>query len=612
MGKTDLVFLKDVGVSYGNLTAIDNVSFSMHEGEIRILTGEHGAGKTTLAKVVGGVIGADKGQVYIQGVPVLAGKRMFVREHFEYVPKDSALIRHFSIAKNFYLYGGKGNYFYNRENEVRKIQALLDHWEVSLDPRMIIGNLYQSDQNLVSILLHLSRSPKLLILDETLDSLSLSSFSKVTRIIKLKQAEGMACLIISHDIENARNLADSISIMKRGTILATESAKAIDALNIIKLTYANFRNTVSQSEARDFYQLLKYNEAIIGTLPVNILILDKQYIIKLINNSALEFFGFPGENRSGSSFDALFSSQDSHLVGLIHESVKREEKKNFLNQVLHIGMVTKNVNITVYPITVTSQVIGEMVLLFDTTETVKLREQISFMDKMSSINILSAGIAHEINNPLGIITNCLDYLSSEIVDDEQKGIIQEVEDEITSISKIISSLVSYSSQNVKTSIRFNVGKIIESVYIFFKYYGKEHGIRVVLHPMPQCVYSFAKDADLKQILLNILKNAVEEMPNGGTIDICMDIFPDRPDVVMIRIKDDGPSLDLKNLNDVFLPFYSTKAGENMGLGLYICYNLAKNNNGTIEVENLQPHGCQFTVVFPRLVENGQFNTTVDE
>jgi signal transduction histidine kinase len=239
-----------------------------------------------------------------------------------------------------------------------------------------------------------------------------------------------------------------------------------------------------------------------------------------------------------------------------------------------------------------------MVIFFDTTETAQLREKISYIDKMSSINILSAGVAHEINNPLGIINNCLDYLSSELKDKDQKEIIQEVEDEILSISRIISSLISYSSPNVNTSIRFDVGTIIEEVCIFFKYYGKEKGVKINLEEVPKKVFAFAKVSEIKQILLNILKNAVEAMKNGGNIWLKLEISADKKNVI-IRIRDDGPGLMLEHVNDVFLPFYSTKAGENIGLGLYICHNLAKSNHGDIQVENVLPHGCLFSLQIPR-------------
>ncbi|MBI9096147.1 MAG: ATP-binding cassette domain-containing protein [Sphaerochaeta sp.] len=597
---SSLIELNDVSATYGNLTAIKHVNFSMDEGESRVLTGESGSGKSTLAKILSGLINVQEGQVFIHGKKVFANPKMFVKEHVEYVPRKGILVRHFTIAKNFYLFSPtiRNGFFYDKNKERKKIQEFFNRWDIDLNSSERIANLYLSDQVLVSILLRIYRNPELLILDESLDSLSQSSFEKVLQIINAKHASGMACLIISHDIENTRNIAETISIMRKGEILFTESVKDIDTFNIIKLTYANFRLNEDTSNARDFYQLLRYNEAILESLPVNVLVLDKDQKIKLINNSAVDFFHVDKKSLIGSDFSALLLSRNDGVISNICAALMKEEKLNILNQMLHIEDSIKNVNVTLYPIKESGTVIGEMVIFFDTTETAQLREKISYIDKMSSISILSAGIAHEINNPLGIINNCLDYLSSELTNNDQKEIIQEVENQILSISRIISSLISYSSPNVNVSIRFDVKRVIEEVYIFFKYYGKEKGVKINLEKISKKVFAFAKVSEIKQILLNILKNAVEAMKNGGNIWIALDASEDGNDII-IRIRDDGPGLILEHINDVFLPFYSTKAGENIGLGLYLCHNLAKNNHGDIQVENMFPHGCLFSLQIPR-------------
>lgn len=589
-----LIELKHVTVSYGNLTAVKGIDFSMKAGEIRVLTGEHGAGKTTLAKILGGILGVQRGEVLINGKE--ASPRRFAREHFEYVPKEGNLINQFSIAKNFMLFQSN-RFIYNHEQQNACIERFFEQWGIDLNPKTLAGNLYQSDRVLVSILERIYRNPKFLVVDEALDSLSLNSFKKVLRIIKTLNTQGTACLLISHDLENTRDIAESVTIMKHGEVLATEKIIDIDTLNIIKLTYANYRSFDTSEQARDFYQLLKYNEAILEILPVNIIVLDKSNAVKLINNAASNFFSIEGDTILGRSFEILFSDEDRKLTETIKSYLLKQAKANLLDRVVHIKGTIHTLNITFCPIREENTLIGQMVLFFDTTETSQLREKISFMDKMSSINILTAGVAHEINNPLGIINNCLDYLSNSITDQEQRDVINEVEEEIVSISRIISSLVSYSSQNVTDPIRFDLGKTIEGVYVFFKYYGKEKGVKVVLAEMPEKLFCYAKVTDIKQILLNILKNAVEEMPHGGNVVISVGSTMDGGKA-KINIQDDGNGLNIPNVNDVFLPFYSTKSGNNVGLGLYISYNLAQQNNGTITVENIKPHGCLFSVEIP--------------
>ncbi|MDD4082990.1 MAG: ATP-binding cassette domain-containing protein [Sphaerochaetaceae bacterium] len=597
----NFIELKDVTANFGKLSALKKINFNIKSGEVRALTGVQGSGKTTLAKIIAGKRNIQKGLLLINGEDSCNNKKIFFSNRIEYVPQGFSLVNHFSIAKSFYLFkrNNEKDFFYNKSREVQNIKEFFELWNINLDPKELIGNLYLSDQMLISILQRIYRDPRFLILDESLDSLSASSYDKVSRIIKTKNEMGMGCLIISQDIENTKDMAQSISIMNKGEILSTENLKDIDTFNIIKLTYANFRKHENSENARDFYQLLKYNEAILESLPVNIIILDKKNQIRLINNSAADFFGVDGNSMIGFNFDALISSNDKGLIDLILEGLKKKNKINIINQIIHLKEKIKNINISIYPVEENEQIIGEMLIFFDTSETVKLREKISFIDKMSSISILSAGIAHEINNPLGIINNCLDFLSNELVDSEQKNVINEVEEEIVSISKIISSLTSYTSQKVNSHIKFNVEKLINSVCIFFKYFAREKGVTLYVNDIEQDLFGSASISEVKQILLNVLKNSVEAMKKGGDIYISSKPSNNNKEVLII-IEDNGPGLNLKNMSDVFLPFYSTKVGENIGLGLYISYSLAQKNKGNLQVVNVSPHGCKFTLSLPKV------------
>jgi signal transduction histidine kinase len=104
---------------------------------------------------------------------------------------------------------------------------------------------------------------------------------------------------------------------------------------------------------------------------------------------------------------------------------------------------------------------------------------------------------------------------------------------------------------------------------------------------------------MKQVILNLLKNAIDAMPEGGALRISIE----RKDGMMeLAVEDSGPGIPQDDVNSIFLPFYSTKRGASghMGLGLSIAYNIIKKMGGEIIVENLKPQGCRFVIRLPQL------------
>jgi len=126
--------------------------------------------------------------------------------------------------------------------------------------------------------------PKVLILDEALENLTTASLTKILPILKHLRDEGSVIVFITHRIDDIYEYADKVTIMRKGELLITDSAQNIDKINLIKLAYTQIpKEETLKNVSSEFYQLLKYNQAILEELPVNLIVTDRDHYIKLFN-----------------------------------------------------------------------------------------------------------------------------------------------------------------------------------------------------------------------------------------------------------------------------------------------------------------------------------------
>ena len=174
-------------------------------------------------------------------------------------------------------------------------EAFLDLNDFSLDPAAIVRNLNLPDRVLISILAALQKRPKLLILDEALEKLSSTNLPKVVRVLDTMRSEGMSILFITHRIEDVYDFADRVSIVKNGEILVTDEVGHIDKMNLLRLTYTQLYSLEdSGNRKREFNQYLKYYEAVLQKLPVNLIVVDAEERVKIVNELCKEYFHLEG------------------------------------------------------------------------------------------------------------------------------------------------------------------------------------------------------------------------------------------------------------------------------------------------------------------------------
>jgi signal transduction histidine kinase len=232
------------------------------------------------------------------------------------------------------------------------------------------------------------------------------------------------------------------------------------------------------------------------------------------------------------------------------------------------------------------------------TRTQELRAaqaQLIQTEKLAALGRLAAGIAHEVNNPLQPVLNCLEAAIEDVQNFEPVDLesLRIAESEVQRIKTIVSRLLDFSRPSTEERRPVDLHDLVNEVLVLTNRQLQSRRIRVETHLRPiQAVGG--SPTQLKQVFLNLVLNAMESMPHGGSITI--ETYTEESEVAL-SIMDSGVGMDEQTIDQIFEPFYSTK-GDGTGLGLSISYGIIQGHGGRIDVESGPGQGSRFTIWLP--------------
>jgi two-component system NtrC family sensor kinase len=242
------------------------------------------------------------------------------------------------------------------------------------------------------------------------------------------------------------------------------------------------------------------------------------------------------------------------------------------------------------------QAYGTIIVFEDITEKISLQQQLLTSEKLASIGLLSAGVAHEINTPLTGISSYIQMLQKKLTDSHYAQILEKVEAQTDRVARIIKNLLAFAHSPSDASFqRVDLKQSLEEILSLIDYKLRNMNIQLELElaPVPPL---YAQGERLQQVFINIILNALDAMPGGGILRIRLD-REDR--AAVIRIADTGTGIRPEHLSRIFDPFFTTKGvGKGTGLGLSISYAIVKEHDGRIEVQSEVGRGSTFTITLP--------------
>ncbi|MEW6544920.1 MAG: PAS domain S-box protein [Nitrospirota bacterium] len=313
-------------------------------------------------------------------------------------------------------------------------------------------------------------------------------------------------------------------------------------------------------------------------------------------NSKVEAWGYHKEDLIGRPYLSLLSKR--HRGRRLKSSLDIGTKQVYEVEVVRRTGEPRAVMVSVSPLRdAEGHIQGILGIARDITETKKLEQQIRNTEKLASVGKLAAGVAHEINNPLGGILNCLYNLRRGTLSPaRQEEYLVSMEDGIRRVQKIVRQLLDFSQQHDPELSATDINAVVERVLVLTNHALVASQIRLEKHLQPGLPPLLVDRHMMEQVLMNLLLNAIQSIRAGGVITIRTKLADE---ACLIEVQDTGCGIPSQYLSRIFDPFFTTKGvGEGTGLGLSVSLGIVERHGGRILVESEVGKGTLFTVSLP--------------
>ncbi len=339
------------------------------------------------------------------------------------------------------------------------------------------------------------------------------------------------------------------------------------------------------------------SEDILRSVPSGVVTLDRDLRILTMNPAAREILGVPepAEGQSQSVDDlgqAIASAVRRALAGEPAERRRIEVR----TQTRHPGRGGLLVGMSVSELRNNeNETTGSVIVFNDLTAIRELEERVRLREQMTHLGEMSAGIAHELRNPMGVIAGYADLLAKNISEDDPRSkAVGAIREEIRTMNRVIKEFLDFAGpMNEPNRAPVAVRDLVETVLETCEDDSGSIETQVLIDP---ALTVFADEMLLKQALWNLIRNAREAMtPGGGVVSVSAEDADTA--TVRIHVADSGPGLPPEDIRKIFLPFHTTKDG-GTGLGLSIVHKIVTCHGGSISARNRTEGGAVFTVELP--------------
>ena len=374
-----------------------------------------------------------------------------------------------------------------------------------------------------------------------------------------------------------------------------------------------------EKKAAEFERLKDYNENIVESLNVGILALDQDERVESWNTQLELTFGIPRDVAVGRRLIELLPGAlvaelqkvrgESGIQNIYKFPLRANEfpeefqPKSSSNGPGRGADQERILNVAIAPLVAKNfDHIGRLIIIDDVTERVELEEQLIEADKLGSIGLVAAGVAHEVNTPLAVISSYAQMLSKRITGDpQQTKILDKITSQTFRASEIVNSLLNVSRTAPREFGELNIGQVVEETLALVEPQLKEARVTVETESDPEASTVVGNSGRLQQVFLNLFINARDAMPEGGRLRVQTRAAGSAADEGMatVIVSDTGPGINPKDLKKIFDPFFTTKTqNRGTGLGLAVSYGIIREHSGTMSVESTPGQGTTFRIDLP--------------
>jgi len=404
--------------------------------------------------------------------------------------------------------------------------------------------------------------------------------SKMVAVIGLGRASD-GSLLTSEDLDILQTVSGYIAVAIENSLLYQEQKKRAEELVLLK----------------------EFNESIVESVNVGLLAVDENGLITRCNSTVEQMIGLEREQAVGKRienvFDESFAANLENILGKSrwHLTEVRNAYKLLTRDAYGKSLV---LNVAVAPLrSVSNHQTGAIVVLENVTSRVKLEETLQQSEKLSSIGLLAAGVAHEVNTPLTGVSSYTQMLLGMIPETDPKhALLQKMQRQTDRASNIVGNLLNFSrTGNASDFVEIDVNKLLDDTLQLLEPQLRKSQVEIVKNYISAPPKIQGNGGKLQQVFTNLILNARDAMYGGGTI--ALKTFVDNDEEVTIEVSDTGEGISQENLSKIFDPFFTTKeVGSGTGLGLAVSYGIVQEHAGTIEAKSEKGTGTVFRLVFP--------------
>jgi len=354
-----------------------------------------------------------------------------------------------------------------------------------------------------------------------------------------------------------------------------------------------------QRKVEDYERLKEFSENIVESINVGILAADLEDRVESWNTRMEQLTGISREKAQGRRLDGL-------LPPALLERLDRTRGEAAVHHFDKISLPYSSdtvgreavVNIATAPlVSRDGEQIGRLVIFDDITERADLERRLVQADKLSSIGLLAAGVAHEVNTPLAVISTYAQMLAKQVGDDEQKSrMLDKISKQTFRASEIVNSLLNFSRTSTTEVVRVDLNRVVQETVSLLEHQLQKAGIELKLSLANPLGSIDGNAGKLQQVLLNLIINARDAMEPGGKLEVAT--FNDGA-LVGVDVSDTGHGIAPEHLARIYDPFFTTKgAKKGTGLGLSVTYGIIQEHGGTIEVIPRPQGGSRFRIELP--------------
>ncbi len=413
----------------------------------------------------------------------------------------------------------------------------------------------------------------------TIEGADGTSVARTTAVIGLGRTLG-GDFLSSEDVELLESLASYIGIALQNASL-----------------YARL-----EEKMVEFERLKEFNENIVESINVGILAVDLNGRIESWNAQMEAMYALSRAEALGQALRSVFPLE-------FIDAIEEFSNEQGVHHLYKFPLTTRageqrTTNIAVAPLLSRDFVpVGRIILVDDITERVSLESQLAQADKLSSIGLLAAGVAHEINTPLAVISSYAQMLSKQMRGDARLGpVLDKITQQSFRAAEIANGLLNFSRTSTTEFRDTNLNQVIRDTLSLLEHQFKTAQINVDLELAEELPPILGISGKLQQVFLNLLLNAKDAMPGGGTLRVATAVNGQ----VQAIISDSGSGIAPEHLKRIYDPFFTTKSTpkpgdrRGTGLGLSVSYGIIQEHAGKIHVESSVGAGTTFHLEFPLL------------